>query len=68
MNSHDAADAFPLSTHRACAHAQAPELWASREVEYNSSVDLWALGVVTYLLLTGRRPFDHPNREVIRSH
>jgi serine/threonine protein kinase len=29
----------------------APELWADHEVEYDSSVDLWAMGVVTYMLL-----------------
>lgn len=40
----------------------APELWSDVEVEYDSSVDTWALGVVTYMLLSGRRPFDHPNK------
>jgi len=40
----------------------APELWADVEKEYDSSVDVWAIGVLTYLLLCGRRPFDHPNR------
>lgn len=42
----------------------APELWSDVEVEYDSSVDTWALGVVTYMLLSGRRPFDHPNKNV----
>jgi len=40
----------------------APELWSDQEKEYDSSVDVWAIGVLTYLLLCGRRPFDHPNR------
>ena len=40
----------------------APELWCVVEVEYVSSVVTWAVGVVTYMLLSGRRPFDHPNK------
>ena len=40
----------------------APELWSDTEVEYDSSVDTWALGVVTYMLLSGKRPFDHQNK------
>ena len=35
----------------------APELWSDYETEYNSSVDMWAIGVVTFMLLSGRRPF-----------
>mmetsp|Transcript_5376 Transcript_5376/g.18040 ORF Transcript_5376/g.18040 Transcript_5376/m.18040 type:complete len:553 (+) Transcript_5376:68-1726(+) len=42
----------------------APELWADHEVEYDSSVDLWAMGVVTYMLLSGKRPFHHQDRAV----
>ena len=26
----------------------APELWSAEESEYDSSVDMWAIGVVTY--------------------
>ena len=37
----------------------APELWSSSEEEYDSSVDMWAIGVVTYMLLSGKRPFHH---------
>ncbi|XP_033626165.1 serine/threonine-protein kinase H1-like [Asterias rubens] len=29
---------------------------------YNQSVDIWAIGVVTYILLSGRMPFDDDNR------
>eukprot|EP00966_Prymnesium_polylepis_P240094 5551922-Prymnesium_polylepis.1 len=37
----------------------APELLARHP--YDSSVDMWALGVVAFLLLSGKRPFDHRN-------
>ena len=40
----------------------APELWGSEEAEYDSSVDMWALGVVTYMLLSGKRPFHHQDK------
>ena len=29
---------------------------------YDSSVDMWALGVVCYMLLSGTRPFHHQDR------
>jgi len=43
----------------------APELWTERstpspirrETPHDSSVDMWAIGVVTYMLLSGQRPF-----------
>jgi len=41
----------------------APELWADRETPYDSSVDMWALGVVTYMLLSGQRPFHHSDKK-----
>ncbi|KAK8172087.1 kinase-like domain-containing protein [Phyllosticta citrichinensis] len=37
----------------------APELLHSRSPLYNTSVDIWAYGVVAYTLLTGHRPFSH---------
>ena len=40
----------------------APELWSSSEEEYDSSVDMWALGVVTFMLLSGKRPFHHQDK------
>jgi len=40
-----------------------PELWAERETPYDSSVDMWAIGVVAYMLLSGQRPFHHQDRK-----
>ncbi|XP_038070466.1 serine/threonine-protein kinase H1-like [Patiria miniata] len=38
----------------------APEILLKKS--YNQSVDIWAIGVVTYILLSGRMPFDDDNR------
>jgi len=40
----------------------APELWAERSTPYDSSVDMWAIGVVAYMLLSGQRPFHHQDK------
>jgi len=40
----------------------APELWAERDTPYNSSVDMWAIGVVAYMLLSGQRPFHSQDK------
>jgi serine/threonine protein kinase len=40
----------------------APELWSNTESQYDSSVDMWAIGVVTYMLLSGKRPFHHQDK------
>jgi len=40
----------------------APELWADYAKEYDSSVDMWAIGVVAFMLLSGKRPFHHNDR------
>jgi serine/threonine protein kinase len=39
----------------------APEVLLERP--YNKSVDIWSLGIVTYLLLTGCLPFDDEKSE-----
>ena len=41
----------------------APELWTERQLPYDSSVDMWALGVATYMLLSGQRPFHHEDAD-----
>uniref|UniRef100_A0A0A9XSM7 Ovarian-specific serine/threonine-protein kinase Lok n=1 Tax=Lygus hesperus TaxID=30085 RepID=A0A0A9XSM7_LYGHE len=47
-----------LKTACGTLHYTAPEVLSSRgEQEYTSKVDLWALGAVLYVCLTGRRPF-----------
>ena len=33
----------------------APEIYA--EIEYNEKVDIWAVGVISYILLSGKAPF-----------
>ncbi|KAK7114645.1 serine/threonine-protein kinase H1 homolog [Littorina saxatilis] len=38
----------------------APEILARQT--YNVQVDLWAIGVITYILLSGTMPFDDENR------
>ena len=44
---------MPLS--RATDHPAAER----SQVAYDVKVDVWALGVTAYLLLAGKRPFDH---------
>ena len=41
----------------------APEILNGEE--YGKQVDLWSLGVVTYLLCTGTLPFDDDNEDKI---
>lgn len=47
----------PLSSAKNCTIAySAPEVLAHQDVD--EKVDMWALGVVMWVLLTGRHPFD----------
>ena len=40
----------------------APELVGPKRQVYDSSVDMWAIGVTTYAMLCGRKPFRHEDR------
>jgi serine/threonine protein kinase len=33
------------------------------EKPYTNSVDLWSIGIITYLLLSGSLPFDHESSD-----
>jgi len=40
---------------------------------YSTQVDMWAIGVITYILLSGMMPFDDDNhtrlyRQILRAH
>ena len=42
----------------------APELWERDDSKaYTSAVDMWALGVCAYMLLSGTKPFYHKDLE-----
>jgi serine/threonine protein kinase len=39
----------------------APEI--IQKEKYNDKVDIWSIGVITYMLLTGRNPFPGVSKE-----
>lgn len=41
----------------------APEI--CNHEKYDKSVDIWAIGIITYMLLSGRNPFPGNNEEII---
>lgn len=45
-------------------HYAAPEVFASA---YGKPVDAWAVGVISYAIMTGRFPFDHDNSDALVS-
>ena len=46
-----------LEYHRRSIYYKAPELLTIPEV-HNSKVDIWSIGVIAYLLVSGELPFD----------
>lgn len=43
----------------------APELY-TKEENYNEKVDIWSLGVITYMLLSGQTPFHGDTKAKIK--
>ena len=35
--------------------------------EYNESVDVWCIGILTYEMLAGRNPFENVDRQAVMS-
>lgn len=62
------ASALPLRARRksicGTPHYMAPEIFSSRE-GYSYEIDIWSLGVIAYLLLTGRFPFDDRDPDAV---
>jgi len=42
----------------------APEL--IKQVKYNEKVDIWSIGIITYMLLSGRAPFSGSTKEKMK--
>jgi len=51
-----------MTDHLGTPSYMAPELWSGKETPYDSSVDMWALGAVAYMLISGTRPFHHDDK------
>ena len=59
-------DAEQMSERLGTPSYMAPELCGPPPLCYDSKVDMWATGVVTYQLLCGDRPFHHESKEELR--
>lgn len=42
----------------------APEIIQNKN--YNEKVDIWSIGVISYMLLTGRNPFPGGSKEEVK--
>lgn len=38
-----------------------------KKEEYNESVDVWCIGILTYEMLAGRAPFENVDRQAVLS-
>jgi len=54
---------FGLDTYLGSQLYMAPEI--CNHEKYDKSVDIWAIGIITYMLLSGRNPFPGNNEEII---
>ena len=43
----------------------APEIILNKN--YNEKVDIWSIGVITYMLLTGRNPFPGKDKNEVKN-
>ena len=62
-----APQAFDLQGQMTNYRYQAPEILSANTKEsktsFDQKVDIWAVGVITYLFLTGAHPFDISSKE-----
>ena len=59
----DGTGRFEMRTACGTAEYVAPEVLL--RTSYTVAVDLWAVGVITYILISGQMPFDDPNKMVL---